>query len=77
MLFGLLGLLVLLVPFLDRGAEEGRRGTLFSALGLALLVYVTGFTAYGYRSWVPVLITIAVGGLLFLHGVRSGGRNGK
>ena len=77
MLFGLLGLAVLLVPFLDRGVDQGRKSSLFSALGLGLLVYVTGFTAYGYRSWVPVLITIVVGALLLLHGFRSGGRNGK
>jgi len=77
MLFGLLGLLILLVPFLDRSADEGQHSSLFSALGLVLLVYVTGFTAWGYRSWIPIVITLVVGALLMLHGIRAGGNGGR
>ncbi|MFZ0430551.1 MAG: cytochrome bc complex cytochrome b subunit [Acidobacteriota bacterium] len=76
LLFGILGLAILLVPFLDRGAESDNRSPAFTLLGMILLVYVTGFTAWGYRSWLPVLITLTIGLVVYLHG-RSAGRTGR
>ncbi len=76
LLFGILGLAILLVPFLDRGAESDSRSPAFTLLGMILLVYVTGFTAWGYRSWLPVLITLTIGLVVYLHG-RSAGRTGR
>jgi cytochrome b6 len=46
--FGLAGLLLLLVPFLDRRAARGEPSPLFTALAAAALAYLVVFTLYGY-----------------------------
>jgi cytochrome b6 len=46
--FGAGGLLLLLVPFLDRRAAAGQPGRLFAAIGLALVAYILVFTYLGY-----------------------------
>jgi len=43
---GLLGVAVLLVPWLDRPAREGRSHWLAWSAGVAVILYVTGMTAY-------------------------------
>jgi len=45
--FGLLGILLLLVPFLDKqiAKEEGR---LLNVIGVVLLLYVAAMTLMGY-----------------------------
>ena len=48
--FGFGGLLLALVPFLDRAAARGERNRLFTALSLALIAYMVVFTVYGYAS---------------------------
>jgi cytochrome b6 len=50
--FGLAGLLMVLVPFLDRTG----RSPLFPLVGVGATVYIVGMTAWGYRSWLPVWI---------------------
>jgi len=55
LLFGLGGLALLLVPFVDRGG----RGRWLTAAGALALVYVVGMTAVGYRSLVPVYAVLA------------------
>jgi len=77
LLFGLLGLAILLVPFLDPAVPNNRRSSMVTGAGMVLLIYVIALTAWGYRSWSPVLITAAVVLILMLHGIRggSGGRN--
>jgi cytochrome b6 len=57
--FGLAGLVMVLVPFLDRGVIRRGRSPVFTWVGIAALVYIIGFTAWGYRSWVPVLVVLA------------------
>jgi cytochrome b6 len=59
LLFGAGGLLLVLVPFLDRGVRRNGRSPLFTAAGLIALGYITGMTAWGYRSWVPVGVVAA------------------
>ncbi|HEX4954574.1 MAG TPA: cytochrome bc complex cytochrome b subunit [Thermoanaerobaculia bacterium] len=59
LLFGVLGLLVLLVPFLDKGVALRGRSPAFTAIGVIALIYVVGFTAWGYRSLVPVFVVLA------------------
>ena len=59
LLFGLAGVALLLVPFLDRGVVRNGRSPLFTAAGIAALVFITGMTAWGYRSWVPVGVVAA------------------
>ncbi len=53
--FGLAGLLLVVVPFLDRTG----RSPVFPVLGAVAIVYMVGLTAWGYRSWTPVVIVLA------------------
>jgi cytochrome b6 len=81
LLFGLGGLVLLLVPFLDRGIVRRGRSPAFTAVGWAAVVFIVGMTAWGYRSWVPVwavLATLALIGV-FAFVVRHEGepQNGK
>ncbi len=71
LLFGLLGLLVLLVPFLDKGVVRRGRSPGFTAVGAAAVVYVVGLTAWGYRSPVPILAVLATGLLVALLGFAT------
>jgi quinol-cytochrome oxidoreductase complex cytochrome b subunit len=48
--FGLGGLVLLLVPFLDRGAERGKSGRVFMWLGLAIIAFVIVLTYLGYTA---------------------------
>ncbi len=76
LLFGAAGVLLLLVPFLDRGVIRTGRSPLFTAAGAAALVYIVGFTAWGYRSLLPVWVVLATGALvaiLSLGTQRPGG----
>jgi cytochrome b6 len=49
-LTGLGGVMVVLVPWLDRPAAQGRRSGIVWAAGVAALVYVIGMT--GYALWI-------------------------
>jgi cytochrome b6 len=66
LLFGAGGVLLLLVPFLDRGAREGNRMSPLHVAGFAALVYAVSLTAWGYRSWAPVYIVIGTAALIAL-----------
>ncbi len=57
LVFGLAGLALLLVPFLERGLEG--RSRLFTGIGVAALAYIVGMTAWGYRSLVPLAVVAA------------------
>ena len=46
--FGLAGLFLLLLPFLDRRAQRGEPSPLFTAIGLAIIAYVIALTYLGY-----------------------------
>jgi cytochrome b6 len=48
--FGLGGLLLALLPFLDRAAVRGERNLLVTFLSWALIAYMVAFTVYGYAS---------------------------
>jgi cytochrome b6 len=48
--FGVGGLLLALVPFLDRAAARGERNRVVTFLSLALIAYMVAFTVYGYAS---------------------------
>jgi len=61
LLFGLAGLVLVLVPFLDRGAARDGRSPAFTAAGLAALAYIVAFTAWGYRSAVPLYVVLGTG----------------
>lgn len=46
--FGLVGLLLILVPFLDRKSNKGEKNLLLNILGIIALIYITLFTIMGY-----------------------------
>ncbi len=78
LLFGLAGLLLVAVPFLDRGLERRGRSPGFTAFGGLALLYIVGMTAWGYRSWAPVrivLLTLVVVAILG-WGTRRAPREG-
>ncbi len=58
LLSGVGALLMILVPFLDRGVVKKERSPIFTWIGIVFLIYAVGFTAYGYRSWLPILIIV-------------------
>jgi cytochrome b6 len=69
--FGFAAALVVLVPFLDRRAEHGRR-TLFDLLGGVAVAYMVGMTAWGYRSWTPVYAIVGAAAVLGVLGIGTG-----
>jgi quinol-cytochrome oxidoreductase complex cytochrome b subunit len=48
--FGLAALVLLLLPFLDRGAAEGQSSRLVTIGGVIALAYMFVFTIYGYLA---------------------------
>ena len=73
MLFGLGGLLLVLVPFLDRTGKN----PVFMWVGAIALVYIVGMTSWGYRSWLPVWIVVGTGllSLILSWGTRRVGES--
>jgi len=67
-LFGLAGLVLLLVPFLDRGVVRNGVSPVFTAVGVVGLVFVIAMTAWGYHSLVPVWVAVATAGLTAVMG---------
>ncbi|MFN2443015.1 MAG: hypothetical protein ABR517_10050, partial [Thermoanaerobaculia bacterium] len=68
MAFGLGGLLMLLVPFLDRGVEKTGKSPMFTLAGILALLFMIGMTVWGYKSLLPVWIVIGTVLLLLLVG---------
>jgi quinol-cytochrome oxidoreductase complex cytochrome b subunit len=66
--FGGGALLLLLVPFLDRGIVRRGRSPGFTAAGIVVLAYMVALTCYGYRSLVPLWAVLAGAGLVWLFG---------
>ncbi len=48
--FGLGGLFLLLIPFLDRRAAQGQSGRLFTWIGIVIILYVIALTYLGYTA---------------------------
>jgi quinol-cytochrome oxidoreductase complex cytochrome b subunit len=57
-LFGLAGLLLVLVPFLDRNVRRTGRSPVFTVIGWLAVAYIVGLTAWGYQSLVPLLVVL-------------------
>ncbi|MCP4663448.1 MAG: cytochrome bc complex cytochrome b subunit [bacterium] len=66
MFFGLAGLLLVLVPFLDRGAVRTGRSPIFTGVGVVSLVFIVGMTAWGYHSLVPIWVVLLTGVVIWL-----------
>jgi cytochrome b6 len=77
LLFGLAGLALLLVPFLDRGVVRRGKSPVFTAVGVVALAYVVGMTAWGYRSLVPLYVVLATALLVALLGVTTAPRRSQ
>jgi len=48
--FGVAGLFLLLLPFLDRGSERGGRSTVITWIGVGIIAYVIVLTYLGYTA---------------------------
>jgi quinol-cytochrome oxidoreductase complex cytochrome b subunit len=48
--FGLGGLFLLLIPFLDRRTARGEPSRLFTWIGLAIIAYMLALTYLGYTA---------------------------
>ena len=59
LLFAFGGLLLVLVPFLDRGVDRTGKSPIFTWVGVVALLYMIGLTAWGYRSLAPVYAVLA------------------
>jgi cytochrome b6 len=76
LLFGALGLLLMLVPFLDRSAPG--KGKVWSIVGAVALLFVIGMTCWGYMSLLPLYVVILSGILLLLLAfITRGGRKSE
>jgi quinol-cytochrome oxidoreductase complex cytochrome b subunit len=73
MLFGLAGLLLMLVPFLDRKGSESGRGGGWTIAGVVGLIFVVAMTAWGYQSLVPVYVILLTALLLSLFAFLTRG----
>jgi quinol-cytochrome oxidoreductase complex cytochrome b subunit len=65
-LFGLGGLFLLLVPFLDRNAARTGRSPAWTAGGALVAIYIVAMTSIGYHSLLPVLIVLGTAVLIGL-----------
>jgi cytochrome b6 len=70
LLFGLAGLVLMVVPFLDRG-ERNPKSPGFTAVGALALIYIVGMTAWGYHSLVPVWVVLLTGVLTVILGLGT------
>lgn len=73
LLFGLGGLALVLVPFLDRNIVRTGRSPGFTAIGIVALIYIVGMTCWGYRSLVPLWIVLATAAATALLSPRERG----
>lgn len=58
--FGGIGLVALLLPFLDHARGGRGRGAFFSAATAAMLAFIVVMTAVGYRAWWPVWAAVVL-----------------
>ncbi len=71
LLFAVGGLVLVLVPFLDRGVERTSRSPMFSWVGALALIYMVGMTAWGYRSLAPVWAMLASALIIVILGIGT------
>ena len=67
--FGVAALVLVLVPFLDRGSMRRGRSPMFTAAGVVAVLYMVALTSWGYRSLVPIYVVFGAGVLIWLLGV--------
>ncbi len=70
-LFMLAGILLVLVPFLDRNVRRTGRSPAFTVIGWGAVAYIVGLTAWGYRSLTPLYIVILTGVLVLVMSLAT------
>jgi cytochrome b6 len=75
--FGIAGLLLVLVPFLDRGLVRRGRSPAFTSVGVGAVVYIVVMTAWGYRSWTPIYVVACAAMLVTLLAWATRGRGAR
>ncbi|HEY0789142.1 MAG TPA: cytochrome bc complex cytochrome b subunit, partial [Thermoanaerobaculia bacterium] len=68
LLFSLAGLVLLLVPFLDRGVVTRGRSPAFTWAGWAAVLFVVAMTTWGYHSLLPLYIALGTALVLAILG---------
>ncbi|MCM2317567.1 MAG: cytochrome bc complex cytochrome b subunit [Thermoanaerobaculia bacterium] len=71
-IFNLGGVVLLLVPFLDRGVRERGRSPGFTIAGIVALTGMVGMTMWGYHSFVPLFVVLGTCVLLLLLALVTG-----
>ncbi|MDX1583728.1 MAG: cytochrome bc complex cytochrome b subunit [Thermoanaerobaculia bacterium] len=66
MVFSLGGLLLVLVPFLDRRIRRDGKSPLFTWIGVLAILFMLVMTIVGYHSWLPVYIVLLTALLLWI-----------
>jgi len=70
--FAVAGLLLMLVPFLDRKSADSGRSPVFTGIGVLAVVYMVGMTAWGYRSFVPIYVVILTAVVALILSIGTG-----
>ncbi len=73
--FSVAGLLLLLIPFLDRSATRDGRSPRWSIGGVAAIIFVLGMTCWGYASLLPLYIVFISALLLSLFAFITRGKS--
>ena len=73
LLFSLGGLVMMLVPFLDRGAAKSGRSPGFSIGGIGAVIFIVGMTCWGYKSLLPLAVVIMAALLLLVFALITRG----
>jgi cytochrome b6 len=79
LLFGLGGVILVLVPFLDRNVVSRGRSPGFTTAGVLVLLYMVAMTSWGYDSLIPLWIVLGLVGVIVVLGRtlhRNDGRSG-
>jgi len=74
--FGLAGLILLLIPFLDRKVSRTGRSRLFTVVGWVGVVYIVALTAWGYRSLIPLFVVLLMSALILIMSLTMRDRPG-
>ena len=77
LLFSAAGLLLILIPFLDRGAALRGRSPGWSIGGVAALLFALGMTCWGYASLLPLYVVLISTLLLSLLAFITRGRKSE
>ena len=73
-LFGVAGLFLILIPFLDRGAARTGRSPAWSIGGAIAIAAMVILTCFGYSTLVPLYVVMATAVLLLIFAFITRGR---